>query len=191
MNCDVSFKVSNIVGTGELPVELALDPLSEDLEGNTWSAGQNQPGLYHKFKDGGPVSTLYRKGKYIIRGAETVQELNEAEERLQTALGELGIIEPHIDTGFEINNVVASGDIDRQINLVALCVELGLEKTMYEPEDFPALVYRNSDYSSTFLVFSTGKIVSVGGSDVEEIEDDVYTFVESELEPFLNKVQMA
>jgi transcription initiation factor TFIID TATA-box-binding protein len=57
---------------------------------------------------------------------------------------------------------------------------LGLEQTEYEPEQFPGLIYRNPGFECVALIFSTGKAVITGSSDLEEAEA-VASFLEEEL----------
>jgi len=45
---------------------------------------------------------------------------------------------------------------------------------MYEPEQFPGLMYRMESPRVVFLIFSTGKIVCVGAKK----EEDIYEAVE-------------
>ncbi len=47
-------------------------------------------------------------------------------------------------------------------------VVYGLKKTMYEPEQFPGLIYRMDDPKVVILIFATGKLVCTGAK--KEIE---------------------
>ncbi len=47
---------------------------------------------------------------------------------------------------------------------------------MYEPEQFPALIYRMSDTSKAILVFGSGKLVCTGNKTKEEIFKAVGSF---------------
>ncbi|WP_210423545.1 TATA-box-binding protein [Halorussus marinus] len=53
--------------------------------------------------------------------------------------------------------------LDRSLDLERLVLKLGLEQTEYEPEQFPALIYRPPELDVTLLVFSSGKII-IGGT---------------------------
>jgi transcription initiation factor TFIID TATA-box-binding protein len=174
---DSTFDVVNVVGTGRLPAELALQPLKEDLAGNAWENDSPQPGLHMRFVEDGPMTTFYSSGKYIIR-APSVDGLYDAEREIREEIHRLGIIEsPDADTEFEISNVVAVAKLDRdEVNLIALTVALGLEHTEYEPEQFPALSYRKPEYPCTFLLFANGKIVIAGADDPDEAEDAFENF---------------
>ncbi len=48
-----------------------------------------------------------------------------------------------------VQNIVASGAIDLDLNLNTLSLEL--ENTEYEPEQFPGLVYKLDEPNATFL----------------------------------------
>lgn len=60
----------------------------------------------------------------------------------------------------KIVNVVASTKINHKLNLNQLinC----FNNAEYEPEIFPGLVYRRNNPKATMIMFSTGKLVSVG-----------------------------
>lgn len=173
-----TFEVVNVVGTGRLPAELALQPLKEDLKGETWENDSPQPGLHLQFEEDGPMTTFYSSGKYIIR-APSLDELHDAETDIKEEIARLGIIpDPHeADTNFVISNVVAVAKLEKDhVNLMALAIGLGLECTEYEPEQFPALAYRKPEYSCTFLLFANGKIVIAGADDVDEAKEDFEGF---------------
>jgi len=52
-----------------------------------------------------------------------------------------------------------------------------LEDTMYEPEVFPALIYKSATpIKCVFLVFSNGKIVLTGVKEKESIEPALINF---------------
>jgi transcription initiation factor TFIID TATA-box-binding protein len=56
------------------------------------------------------------------------------------------------------------------LNLNALAIGLGLEKTEYEPEQFPGLIYRPSGADSVVLLFASGRVVITGSPDREAVE---------------------
>jgi transcription initiation factor TFIID TATA-box-binding protein len=71
--------------------------------------------------------------------------------------------EPEVD----VSNIVATADLGSNISLEHLVVELGMGSVEYEPEQFPALMYRESDH--VMLVFSSGKMLCTGLTDVEAV----------------------
>ena len=66
-------------------------------------------------------------------------------------------------------NIVASGNLRNSVDLEA-AADL-LENVMYEPEQFPGLIYRMSNPKVVLLIFTSGKIVCTGAkSDKMVIE---------------------
>jgi len=72
----------------------------------------------------------------------------------------------------KIQNIVASVNLGGMIDLERAVFTLG--KTMYEPEQFPGLIYRMDDPKVVILVFASGKLVCTGAKK----EEDVYRAVE-------------
>ncbi len=70
-----------------------------------------------------------------------------------------------------VQNIVASGSIEIDLNLNILALEL--QNTEYEPEQFPGLVYKLDKPNATFLLFSNGKLVCTGTKNKAELEDSM------------------
>lgn len=161
----------NIVGSGTLGVEVAVAQLAADIDdAMTEYDPSNYHGLYVRFADEGPLVTVYRSGKYIITGSKNHEQLRETRDHFLQALSKLGILETVEDPLFHVQNVVCTADLERSVNLSALAIALGLEATEYEPEQFPGLIYRPSDFPSVLLVFASGKIVITGSPNIETAE---------------------
>jgi transcription initiation factor TFIID TATA-box-binding protein len=71
-----------------------------------------------------------------------------------------------------IQNIVASGNIQNNIDL-EMAADL-LDNVMYEPEQFPGLIYRMSDPKVVLLVFASGKLVITGAKSDENVNEAVY-----------------
>ena len=67
--------------------------------------------------------------------------------------------------------MVASANLHGKVDIEAMSDVL--ENVMYEPEQFPGLIYRMVDPRVVFLIFVTGKIVIVGAKREEEIHEAV------------------
>jgi transcription initiation factor TFIID TATA-box-binding protein len=72
----------------------------------------------------------------------------------------------------KIQNIVASAALGGLIDLEKAAFSLG--KTMYEPEQFPGLIYRMDEPKVVILLFASGKLVCTGAKK----EQDVYDAVE-------------
>lgn len=168
----MSVEIANVVGSGNLHVELDLDTLQNDLSTPFLEYDpSNYHGLYIRIEDAGPLITVYRSGRYIISGSSSYEDLAETNKGFLGNMADLGIIDEGQDTGFEVQNVVCTAALDKDVNLNALSISLGLESTEYEPEQFPGLIYRPPDASAVLLVFANGNIVITGAKEVETAED--------------------
>jgi transcription initiation factor TFIID TATA-box-binding protein len=67
----------------------------------------------------------------------------------------------------ELENVVASSGIDRELDLQRVAADL--EGAEYNPDRFPGLLYRTTDPKATSLLFRSGKIVTTGASSIENV----------------------
>lgn len=167
----MTVEIANVVGSGDLGVELDLEALEGDLSTPYLEYDpSNYHGLYVRLKEGGPLITVYRSGKYIISGCPSEETLHETNDGFLRALAELGITDEAQQTGFAVQNVVCTAMLDEMLSLNALSIGLGLEVTEYEPEQFPGLVYRPEGIGAVLLVFANGKLVITGAKDVETAE---------------------
>jgi TATA binding protein of transcription factor TFIID len=62
---------------------------------------------------------------------------------------------------------VASANLYAEVNLESLA--LLLENVLYEPEQFPGLIYRMDDPKVVLLIFSSGKMVCTGAKKEEDV----------------------
>lgn len=159
-------EIVNVVGSGALGVEVDINTLASDIPEAEYDP-ENYHGMYLRFKENSPLITLYRSGKYIITGADSADDLFGMRERTLNLLQEMGIVAPDVEDGFSIQNFVCQADIGHDVNLNAIAIGLGLEKTEYEPEQFPGLVYRPPEYDCVILLFGSGKVIVTGAPELE------------------------
>ena len=159
----------NVVGFGDLFVELDLRALADDIEFADYNPDEH-PEMFIKFRGDSPLIIIYRTGKYIIRGGESHERLFQARNNLLDLFADMGIIPSKEETTFEVKNVVCVGNLEQSVDLNKLMLVLGMESTEYEPEQFPGLVYRPNNSDVTLLVFGSGKVVLTGSSEVKNAE---------------------
>ncbi|MGB9842229.1 MAG: TATA box-binding protein, partial [Candidatus Bathyarchaeales archaeon] len=68
-------------------------------------------------------------------------------------------------------NIVASAGLGGMIDLEKAAYTLG--KTMYEPEQFPGLIYRMDEPKVVILLFASGKLVCTGAKREQDVYDAV------------------
>ena len=85
----------------------------------------------------------------------------------QEKILQVDLIKENFD--IKIVNIVITADLNRKIDLDL--ASLSLNNAIYEPEVFPGLIYKHNEIiKSTFLIFSTGKLVFTGISQENLIE---------------------
>jgi transcription initiation factor TFIID TATA-box-binding protein len=110
----------------------------------------------------------------VCTGAKSEREARRAIMKVAKELRAAGIIIPG-KPEIRITNIVASGDLGGPVDLEELYNRSRMGgRVMYEPEQFPGMMYRMESPRVVFLIFSTGKIVCVGAKK----EEDVYEAVE-------------
>ncbi len=71
----------------------------------------------------------------------------------------------------KIQNIVASGVLGGLIDLEKAAYTLG--HAMYEPEQFPGLIYRMETPKVVILLFASGKLVCTGAKKEQDVGDAV------------------
>ena len=106
----------------------------------------------------------------VCTGAKSEKESKRAVMKVVRELKKSGIIivgKPEL----KIQNIVASVNLAGLIDLERSAYSLG--RTMYEPEQFPGLIYRMDVPKVVILLFASGKLVCTGAKQ----EEDVYEAV--------------
>lgn len=163
-----SIKVENVVASSDIGQELDLDTLSGDLHAADYNP-DNFPGLVYRMTDPKAAALIFRSGKVVCTGAQSVDDVKAALDYVFDELRELGV-EVTASPSIEIQNIVSSADLGQTLNLNAIAIGLGLENIEYEPEQFPGLVYRLDDPEVVALLFGSGKLVITGGKQLEDAE---------------------
>ena len=161
-------RIVNAVGSGSLATEFNLENVSHALGPVAEYDPEKYPGMYLRMSEDEPLITVYRTGKYIVTGAKSEAELHSVRDQFLALLADEQIPASATDDDFAVQNLVCTAELDGGQNLHALAIGLGLERTEYEPEQFPCLIYRPVDYPCVLLVFATGKVVITGAGDLED-----------------------
>jgi transcription initiation factor TFIID TATA-box-binding protein len=168
-----TIEIQNVVGVADLERELDLPTVAMDLENADYEREQFA-GLLYRPHDATATVMTFRSGTVTITGAASTDDMRAAFNEYVAALHDLGI--PVGDTPTpEVTNIVATADLGERVNLNAVAVGLGLERTEYEPEQFPGLVYRLNTPAVVLLLFGSGKLVVTGATNRESIETAVET----------------
>ena len=129
------------------------------------------PVLIIKTKNPKISSLVVSSGKLVITGAKSTDMVHEA---VYVVMGILRDSGTTIDDDPEIivQNIVASGNFNkRTINLEL--ASMWLESSMYEPEQFPGLIYRLPIPKTVLLLFQSGNLVCTGAKTEDQVHEAV------------------
>jgi transcription initiation factor TFIID TATA-box-binding protein len=160
-----NIEIVNIVVSTSLEHDVPLEKMAATLP-NTEYNPEQFPGLVLRIKEPKTSALIFSSGKVVCTGARTLEKVEESIQQIIKSLAKINVnitITPVI----KIQNVVASGSINMDLNLNNLAMQL--ENTEYEPEQFPGLVYKLMEAKATFLLFSNGKVVCTGTRAEQEV----------------------
>ncbi|MCY0861911.1 MULTISPECIES: TATA-box-binding protein [Metallosphaera] len=161
--------IENIVATVTLEQTLDLYAMERSVPNVEYDPDQF-PGLIFRLESPKVTSLIFKSGKMVVTGAKSTEELIKAVKRIIKSLRRYGIRiggKPKI----QIQNIVASANMHVHVNLDKAAFLL--ENNMYEPEQFPGLIFRMDEPRVVLLIFSSGKMVITGAKR----EDEVYKAV--------------
>ena len=168
---EINIKIENVVANARITESLDLEYVESQLEAAMFTK-KKFPGLVYRTKEPKSAFLIFRSGKVVCTGAKTKEGVRVVMDKLSTDLRGIGIeVEEHPE--FKVQNIVASADLGKELNLGAIVMGLELEGMEYEPEVFPGLVYRITDPKSAILIFSSGKLVITGGKTLDDCEKSV------------------
>ena len=166
---DASIRIENVVGTGTLNQRIDLNAVVKGNPGVEYRPEQF-PGLVFRLKRPKTATLIFNSGKMVCTGAKSEKEARRAVMKVVKELKKSGIIiigKPEL----KIVNIVASASLGGMVDLERSAYMLG--RTMYEPEQFPGLIYRMDEPKVVILLFASGKLVCTGGKKEEDVHEAV------------------
>jgi transcription initiation factor TFIID TATA-box-binding protein len=161
--------IQNVVATGTLNQKVDLNAVVKSYPGVDYRP-ETFPGLVFRLKRPKTATLIFSSGKMVCTGARSAKESRTAILKVVKELKKVGIIilsKPD----FKVVNIVASAILGGKVDLEKTVVTL--RKAMYEPEQFPGLIYRMDEPKVVILIFATGNLVVTGA----KVEQDVYDAV--------------
>lgn len=170
-----SLKIQNIVATTSLGKDVPLTKLAKTIP-NTEYNPEQFPGLVLRVKQPKSAVLVFSSGNLVCTGTKSIAQVKLVIQQVIKTLKKINVNitdKPKIT----VQNIVASGNIEMDLNLNYLA--LHLENTEYEPEQFPGLVYKLIEPNATFLLFSNGKLVCTGTKNNQQLEDSMSQLIKT------------
>jgi transcription initiation factor TFIID TATA-box-binding protein len=171
---NLDIEIVNVVASASLDQKFNLIDIFKVIR-NAEYRPKTFPGLVFRLKKPKTATLIFSTGKMVCTGAKSEKMARRAVHKVVRELKDNGIIvlgKPKI----VIQNIVASANLHGRIDL-----EMGadvLDNVMYEPEQFPGLIYRMQDPKTVLLLFSSGKLVCTGAKSEKMVHESVVKIYE-------------
>ena len=162
--------VENVVASADLKQRLNLDVVLSVSSGARYNP-ERFPGLIYRLKRPKSTLLLFSSGKVVCTGAKSVRSASTAIINTINQLSDSGIVIITKPTP-QIENIVASTNLQGAVDLENAAQQL--HRTIYDPEQFPGLIYRANDPRSVFLIFTNGKTISTGTKTTTDLHQAVH-----------------
>jgi len=161
--------IQNVVASASLKQRLDLEFIVRVFPGVEYRPEQF-PGLVYRLKKPRTATLIFSSGKMVCTGARSERLAKRAVMKVVKELKSNGVVifgKPDI----QVQNIVASGDLSGRIDLEK--TTYALKRTMYEPEQFPGLIYRMDSPRTVMLLFASGKFVCTGARSESQVYEAV------------------
>src|SRR5208337_2368023 len=161
--------IQNVVAAATLNQRVDLNAVVKGYPGVEYRPEQF-PGLVFRLKRPKTATLIFGSGKMVCTGAKSEKESRRAVMTVVKELKKGGIIiigKPEL----KVVNIVASASLGGKVDLEAAST---LGKTMYEPEQFPGLIYRMDEPKVVILLFASGNLVCTGARKEQDVHDSVH-----------------
>ena len=162
--------IQNIVASATLNQKIDLDAIVKSYPEAEYHQDRF-PGLVFRLKRPKTATLIFSSGKMICTGAKSGQESRKAIMKVVKEL-KMGVIIIVSKPDLKVVNIVASASLGGQIDLDKTVSSL--TKTMYEPEQFPGLIYRMDEPKVVILIFASGSLVCTGAKKEQDVYDAVH-----------------
>lgn len=161
--------ISNIVATVKLAEPFDIGYLNQNLPGTVKDPKVHW--LKYRIPKNNSYVAFYRSGKFLIT-AKSFEQIDDNVKHVLSKLEKIGISTK--DWKLEIHNLVIGDDLDLPCTVEKLVANMDAKKSSFEPEQFPALIYK--DWGVSFLLFSSGKVILTGAKNQDQANDVMEKF---------------
>ena len=162
--------IQNVVASATLNQKVDLNAVVKSYPDAEYRPGLF-PGLVFRLKRPKTTTLIFSSGKMICTGAKSGKESRRAIMKVAKELKKGGIIIISKPDS-KVVNIVASASLGGQVDLEKTVTTLG--KAMYEPEQFPGLIYRMDEPKVVILIFASGSLVCTGAKKEQDVYDSVH-----------------
>lgn len=148
-------------------VNMVVSTFLYDIDVNKLKKDQNIeyypkrfPGFVFRVPEPRSTMLLFKTGKVICTG---IREKDSALKALDIFLKHFKLDQ---DVTIDVQNLVVSVNFQYNVELEEFSNRI--DRAIYEPEQFPGIIYRSIDPKAVFLIFTSGKAICVGTKDLPD-----------------------
>lgn len=171
--------IENVVASVKINQRIELVKIAQSNLKSEYDPEQF-PGLVYRLDKPKTATLIFSSGRMVCTGAKSVKEVYAAVNKIVEELQKSGVLGDNIVPEIEIQNIVASASLGAELNLELAAY--ALPDVIYEPEQFPGLIYRMREPKVVILLFTTGKLVITGAKKEEYIRTAVENLMQTAIE---------
>ena len=166
---NLNISIENVVASASLDQKIDLLAIMKVFR-NVEYRPKQFPGLVFRLKRPKTATLIFSSGKMVCTGAKSEKLSIRAVHEVVRELKNNGI-EILGKPTITIQNIVASANLHSKIDLETAADIM--ENVMYEPEQFPGLIYRMKEPKVVMLLFASGKLVCTGAKHEDMVKEAV------------------
>jgi len=151
--------------------------LSNKIPGANYNPAEFE-GLSIRYSNPKTAAIVISNGKIVCTGAKNINDAKKTFNKTIDKLNKTGLSIKK-DFGIEIENVVASLNLYKNLHLSSIANGLILKNVTYEPKEFPGLIYKRKHSDAVMILFSSGKIVCTGTKSIDEATNEINVMKEN------------
>jgi transcription initiation factor TFIID TATA-box-binding protein len=177
------YEIHNVVATFNAGRRLNLKRIAQ-LARNVEYNPKRFAAVVMRFRDPKCTAMIFTSGKVVVNGARSEKDSKlgcKKTLRVLQRLSDIGLVERTLKE-YGVCNIVAKDSLNQPIRLDGIAYNYE-DWVTYEPEVFPAAIFRVVKPRGTVLIYSTGSLVFTG-CESEELLRSLYDSVIPVLLPF-------
>lgn len=163
------FNIENIVFSANIAEKLNVQYLSKQFPKSKYNTNEFS-GIIIDLNNPKCAVFLHPNGKLICTGLKNIDDIEIIVNRLITDIenNEIRIFE---DIHIDIENIIASSNLKKKLDLNFIKDNIEFENIIYNTEDIPKLEFTISKSNIDIILFESGKIIFINVKDLEDIKD--------------------
>ncbi|MCH9657419.1 TATA box-binding protein [archaeon] len=173
----IEINIENVVATTVLDHSINLKKMNRIFDAKYEPS--KFPGVIIKLDHPKCVMLVFKSGSLVCTGTKSEEMAKKAVCKFVSELNGIDATKNARFQSIKIVNMVASCNMNCKIHLEKAARTI--PRSLYEPDQFPAIIYRLVHPKVVALIFALGKLVCVGSKSTQEVYDSANT-VRMELE---------